>query len=97
MADFALIYGVSTVSASRGYRNPNHKHHNVHRTAYGLDTEGKFKTKKVGRIEAFRLRAIKVHSLTLVCTSCSRKFTVQARKSAVKAYICARCTDSKDE
>ena len=97
MAEFAYIYRVSRrATVRRKLRSDIHKPH-FNRKCYGIDTEGRFKSQKVGFWRAIWLTYFKTHIRLLTCRQCKRKFTIQARKSQLKAYICARCTDSKDE
>ncbi len=92
VVDFETIRGISNhATVRRSRRSDIHKPH-FRRYAYGYDKNGKFKTERVGIFRGFWLNRLKVFSRMVVCTQCGRKIKVQARKSQLKAYICARCS-----
>ncbi len=93
-----IVSDVKTViSIGNRFNNKRPRRGPIHsarrfRTIFYYNQEGKFRSKRIGLIKSLYYRCVKVVERVVVCSSCKRKFKIQARKSALKSYMCTNCS-----
>ena len=90
--DIKVIIGVNRKRNNAGARGAHLRNDGTVLNVYGYDSQGRFKTLKVGRLHGFFLKIFITNVSRLVaCKRCGEKYKIIAPKSVLKAFICERC------
>ena len=96
--DITVIVGVNRKRNNAGARGVNLRHDGSVLNVYGYDSQGRFKTLKVGWRWGHLLKLMcRTVCRMVACQNCGKKFKVFSSKEGLKDYICVRCSEYKDE